>query len=341
MFSEDELVFLSNANAKLGISKNERRGIIFVYCPPKVGSTSLVSYLRIFASEKYVILHVHDEMMLKVISNITDVTVNDIIQYNVIQGRQLVVIDIYRSPIERKMSHFFEELSAVHFNNAEENLNTYAIEKVINRFNKVFPYIGVGDHYLDKYGIQKSEIPAFDFSNKMMLVEKNGVKYVKLRLKDSSMWSDALSKLLKMEIIIRPDHETSKKPLGELYAKFKASYKIPENLLASIMEDVSLNTFYSKEERDDYIEKWRTTVTLPAICFTQNDYKIYHEISVENSLHMKIKYDHYLDNGCICNVCSASRISVKKSVKNGVKKVERIVHKAIPIPSKAIRMLYN
>ena len=205
-------------------------------------------------------------------------------------------------------------------------MNTYSVDKIIARFNRVFPYVGVGDHFLDKYGLNRSEIPEFDFVRKMMLIEKNGVKYVKLRLKDSSSWGDILSGLLKTEIIVRPDHETGKKPLGGLYAKFKAQYKIPENLMNMVVEDISLFTFYSKEEREAYINKWRTTVTPPFAHFTQNEYNTYHEISSENSLYMKVKYDHYLDNGCICNECSKRRQTSKKSVKNGVQKVGRIVH---------------
>jgi hypothetical protein len=330
MFSPDELELLGEANAKLGISANENRGIIFIYCPPKVGSTSLVSFIRIFANHKYVVLHIHDETMLKVLSNITGVTVNNIIQYNAIRGREVFAIDIYRPPVERKMSHFFEELSAVHFNNSEENLNTYGIEKVSSRFNKVYPYIGTGDHFLDKYGIKRSEIPAFDFDNKMMFIEKNGVKYVKLRLKDSSSWGSILSKLLRTEVIVWPDHETGKKPLGDLYAKFKAQYKIPENLLQTVLDDEPLSIFYSAKERGEYIEKWTKTVTLPCVHFTQNEYKLYHEISSENSLYMRIKYDHYLDNGCKCIECAKRRSQTKMSIKKGIKTIDRIVHKNVP-----------
>jgi hypothetical protein len=271
------------------------------------------------------VLHVHDEIMLKVLYKITGSTVNNIIKYNAFIGRNVWVIDVFRTPIERKISHFFEELSSVHFNNSELNLNTYPVDKIIARFNRVFPYVGVGDHFLDKYGLNRTEIPEFDFVRKMMLVEKNGVKYLKLRLKDSPSWGAILSGLLKTEIIVLPDHETGKKALGGLYAKFKAQYKIPENLLNTVVEDISLFTFYSKEEREDYIGKWRTTVTPPFASFTQNEYNMYHEISSENSLYMKVKYDHYLDNGCVCMDCSKRRVTTKRSIKNGAPP-SRLVH---------------
>lgn len=327
MFKAEELELLEKANAKLGISSNERRGIIFVYCPPKVGSTSLVSYIRIFASHKYKVLHIHDEVMLKVLSNISGVTVHEIIQYNALQGREVFAIDIFRPLIERKMSHYFEELSSVHFNNTEENLNAYEVGKVIARFNKVFPHIGTGDHFLEKYGIQKSEIPAFDVVKKMMYLEKEGVKYVKLRLKDSANWGEILSSLLKTEIIIRPDHETNKKPLGDLYARFKATYRLPENFVKYIEEDVGLILYYKKEEREEYKKKWCARVTVTAKSYSAEEYKLYKEISMENGLNVEIKYEHYMDNGCVCTRCTYGRTQTKTSIKKGIQKVDRIVHR--------------
>ena len=75
---------MKDINARLGIQDDlnieKNRKLIFVYCPPKVGSTTLVSSLRLSASDKLTILHLHKEIMLKVLYNITDVTVNEIIQ---------------------------------------------------------------------------------------------------------------------------------------------------------------------------------------------------------------------------------------------------------------------
>ena len=34
-----------------------------------------------------------------------------------------------------------------------ENVNKYNVEKVMNRFNNIFPYIETGDHFMDKYSI--------------------------------------------------------------------------------------------------------------------------------------------------------------------------------------------
>ena len=64
-FSEEKIISLIDANLKLGINTIEttlgHNNIIFVYSLPKVGSTSLVSSLILFALNRYVIIHIHDE----------------------------------------------------------------------------------------------------------------------------------------------------------------------------------------------------------------------------------------------------------------------------------------
>ena len=58
---------LIEANKKLGLcddlTKEKNRNIIFIFCPPKVGSTTLVTSFRLSCSHRMTILHIHDEEM--------------------------------------------------------------------------------------------------------------------------------------------------------------------------------------------------------------------------------------------------------------------------------------
>ena len=136
-------------------------GYVFIYTPPKVGSTTLVSSLRVSLGNAYSIVHIHDEVMLNVLTGVANVSINEIIAFLSSLGKRVYVIDVYRTPIERKMSEFFEKISPYHFNNSEENINNYSINRVSDRFNALFPHIGNGDHYLEKYNIDPPR--AFDF----------------------------------------------------------------------------------------------------------------------------------------------------------------------------------
>ena len=105
--NNEKMSLLSSVNDILNINKFPHNKLIFVYSAPKVGSTSIVSSLRIFGTDKFSIIHIHDEEMLKVLGHINGITINEIILYNKHLGKDVYVIDVYRSPIERKISAFF------------------------------------------------------------------------------------------------------------------------------------------------------------------------------------------------------------------------------------------
>jgi hypothetical protein len=142
---------------------NLYRDIIVVYCSPKVGSTTLVTSLRLCFSDKFMIFHTHEESIFKFMDKSSkDLTVSDILKNSNIIGdnlpkkfRKIYLIDIYRSPIERKISEFFENISTHHFNNLEDNIVNYDINKIIKRFNDIFLHIGNEDYYTTRYKLKK------------------------------------------------------------------------------------------------------------------------------------------------------------------------------------------
>ena len=107
---------LKEVNKKLGLSDDltieKNKNLVFIYCPPKVGSTTLVTSLRLSCVNKMTILHIHSEEMLFVLCDIKNITINEIINYNKSLGKNVAVIDIYRTPIEHKMSSLFDKASS-------------------------------------------------------------------------------------------------------------------------------------------------------------------------------------------------------------------------------------
>ena len=71
---KDKLSQIKEANDKIFSSllkdTETYNNIIFIYTPPKVGSTTLVSSIRISASHKFSIIHIHDEIMLNFFTGI-------------------------------------------------------------------------------------------------------------------------------------------------------------------------------------------------------------------------------------------------------------------------------
>ena len=227
---------LTEANNLLNINRHPQNNkLVFVYSAPKVGSTSIVSSLRLFGIDKVNVIHIHDEEMLKVLAHITDVTVNEIILFNKYLQKDVYVINIYRSPIERKISTYFEKIGSYHFNNSDELVNNYNITKVINRFNNIFPWINVSDHFIDRYNITIPQ--TFDHNNKHIMLVVNNIKYITLRLKDSNEWGRILTNIFGFHICTIKDYESSNKPINHLYNQFNTHYKIPINLLNEVSND--------------------------------------------------------------------------------------------------------
>lgn len=315
---------LIKANEILHLNTNINKKLIFVYSAPKVGSTSIVSSLRIFGINHCSIIHMHDEEMLKVLGHIHGITINEIILFNKSLGRDVYVIDVYRSPIERKISAYFEKIGAYHFNNTDSKVNTYNVDKIINRFNKIMPHLATGDHFIDKYNITIPE--KFDYINKYLLVQENGINYIKLRLKDADIWATILTNLLGFKICMVKDYESSNKPIKDIYTAFKNTYRIPVNLLNDINNCKYLNYFYSPDELTEYYNQWLQLSTTDFISYTTEEYKMYEELTIENSHLDYIQINHYMDEGCLCKACDVKRSSVANQLLNGKVVTDHIHH---------------
>lgn len=303
---------------------NVTNNFIFIYTPPKVGSTTLVTSLRVSLGKSYNIIHIHDETMLSVLTGINDVKINDIINYLSKQGKNVSVIDIYRTPIERKMSDFFEKISSYHFNNSETNVNNYSMKRISDRFNNIFPHVETGDHYLDKYNIDEPIL--FDFEKKYTVQILNNIKYIKIRLCDSNLWSSILSTIFKTDIVIINDYKTEDKGVGELYKKFKNTYKIPINYIEIIKQCKYFNFYYNELERNAYLTNWSKNTTDEFVSYTVNEYNFYIKLCLENQYINDIQIDHYIDNCCYCKCCSLKRREMFFKAKAGENTFDKMNH---------------
>lgn len=324
--SEEKFELLKKVNTKIGLDKT--LNVIFVYCPPKLGSTSLVSSLRLSASHIFKVIHVHDEQMLKILTGIEGVTIQEIIDFNAFLDKNVYVIDLYREPIERKMSEFFGKIATYHFNVTNEKIETYSLPRIIKRFNQIFTHIGEGDYYLEKYrDVIMYPPPHFDFVTSC-LTHKQGKNliYIKLRLRDSNKWGEILSTILRTEITIIRDYERKNLPLADLYQKFKDNYILPINFVDYLKNDRCLSFYLTPTERQEYIQRWANK-SGPAVQYlSTNEYKIYSVITDENQSCIDIESEHYFDDGCICKGCSKMRKLVLTQIKNGVKPTTRLSH---------------
>lgn len=328
---------LFEANKKLGLEGNVKP-LIFVYCSPKVGSTSLVSSLNLYALSSYVIFHIHGENMLKVLYGISGIHINDIIEYNA-KLRSVYVIDIFREPIEQKISMFFEDI-ITHFNTNEENVDKIPLEKLFKRFNHILPHLSTHtDYFKNLYGIEMPE--KFDFETRYMIVEKGNIKYIKLRLRDAdSHWSQILKNILSLsDIKIVKDYTSDSKIFKETFIAFKREYKLPSMLFDDLITTNQEALFYlSEQEQQEYFQLWREKSSLEFVLpYLKEEYQLYLNICYENkTVHDCIQQNHYIDSGCNCRFCNKCRNIIISDNSNSTKPFSinhaNIQHVPYPVP---------
>ena len=160
-----------------------------------------------------------------------------------------------------------------------------------------------------------------------MLVRESEISYIGLRLRDSNIWGDILTKIFGFKICIVKDYESNNKPIKDIYNSFKNHYKIPINLLNDIMKCKYLNYYYSEQEKNVYYSEWLCKSTDEKVCYTLEQYRLYQEITIENAHMDYIQLEHYMDEGCLCKACNIKRNDIASKLMRGINVSERIFHR--------------
>lgn len=201
------------------------------------------------------------------------------------------------------------------------------MQTLIDRFNSLFPHIGEGDHFLEKFSnIQQMKPQRFQFNEKRIWLKHENVHYVKLRLRDSPMWGAILKEVLGVDVVMVKDYERKDLPLGDLYLRFKEEYKIPENFIEHIQGSGTFGYYLDDEEQVSYLAALRERSTSRYPEFSHADFCMYMRTSEENQFIRDVEYEHYLDDGCTCHMCDYMRVQMLALVKRGGKVRRKLTH---------------
>jgi hypothetical protein len=107
---------------------------------------------------------------------------------------------------------------------------------------------------------------------------------------------------------------------------FKSHYKIPTNLLDTVMNCKYLNYYYSSSEKNIYYNEWLSKSTDIRNSYTLDEYTIYEDITKTNYNIDYVQSDHYMDEGCGCKACNIKRRQLASKIAKGIPTNERIVH---------------
>ena len=119
--------------------------------------------------------------------------------------KKVYIIDSYRTPIERKISGFFNNI-----NHYFPNFKDVPIKELINFFNKQTIFTSEEYHPIDEiisyYNLESFK--TFDFENKYNICKKNNIHFIKIRFNDILHWNEILSKIFNRDISIIKDNDS-------------------------------------------------------------------------------------------------------------------------------------
>jgi len=224
---------------------------VFVYCCGKAGSSTLYKTLM---NNNFKCIHTHSSDYY---INHTCFAKFEPDVFNLIQecsrDKNIYIIDSYRTPIERRLSSFFQHLT-------NEELE-YTYDKIENMIDHVIyeieDYTSINE-VLDHFDLPR--FSTFDFNKKYNLLKYKNINFIKLRFQDINEWEHILTDIFKKPIKIHKENISDSKIYSNLYKEIKNKYKIPEYMIDYIKNDTESKIYLSEEEFNNYINYWNTRV---------------------------------------------------------------------------------
>lgn len=169
--------------------------------------------------------------------------------------KHLIIIDSYRTPIERKISSFFENLP-----NHVPDYEKKSIEELIIIFNTKYllhleEYPSFMDEIMNHFNIDLFK--GFNEKKKHNIKSLNNITYIRLHFDDINIWGEILSKALNITLEMIKTNISSSKHYKDIYNEFKEKYKVPRKYLTeTLIKDNNFLKNNSKDKRNMYIKKW-------------------------------------------------------------------------------------
>ncbi len=268
---------------------------VFIYSSGKTASTSLYNS---FCNLGVGSIHVHSQNYFESTNKkdkSLELNLEELIYYcRDIQGK-VVLIDVFREPISRKISSFFQRLENLDFIK-EYNFSSQAelvdyftenIKELVEIFNEKY-LVWIENYYsFNEYGkfgfdINKSK---FNFDKKSLFFSKDNIDFIVVRFDDIKYWEDIFRGYGFSGFRLSSENRTQEKSLGSLHKLFMKNLVLHKHKVDQVyfgVHDKYLNIFYSDKELYKNYEFWLNFTTK--------------KIDVENtagSVFFRSKSNHY------------------------------------------------
>lgn len=228
---------------------------VYIFCGGKCGGTTLAETCN---KNGYETTHLHSLNCKGMFNSNIDISNKTIVLKDIDNSAKkyntIYIIDSYRTPIERKISSFFQNIY-VHL----PNYNLYNVNELIEYFNtnllcNLEEYHSI-NQIMECHSIPKFK--SFDFDKRYNMTKKNNILFVKILFNDIKIWNKILTDIFGKKITIYDANLTINKNTHKLYKEFKSQYRVPEKYITEILfNDEEFKIFNTKEEQEKYIDKW-------------------------------------------------------------------------------------
>ena len=289
------------------------QNLFYLYTNKKVGSTCLWGSINLYLTNIFRTFHYHNIGDLER-EQIYGISLKQLFKILKKYNKNVFVIDIYRPIFDICLSNYFNELN-LHFQRdfniypEFENKDTF-IHRFLNLFDYYYDKHDI-DYFKDEYDIK--EFNGFDFNKKHLIYSDGSIKYIKLRLCDSSQWNFILSPYIGHNFNVVKHNETKTKSWGKFYDYFNENFFITTTIYNKITDNESFKIYYSKEEQEKYLTKFANRINDDNdFGFKDRETLFYFSIMNKNECkeilsYLSLESNSPIANNCPCNNCNIKR----------------------------------
>jgi hypothetical protein len=230
--------------------KNNLNFDVIIFCGGKCGGTTLATT---FKNNNFDVAHLHSSKVKgNFISNFDINNTFKIIDNNSI-NKTIYLIDVYRTPIERKISAFFQNIMITIPSYKDKTIN-----ELIDYFNKNLLFTIAENHSInelfDHYDIQKWD--TFNFKKGYNRVEHKNKVFIKLLYSNINSWQEQLTEIMGRKIVIYSKNKSSDKDYYKIYRNFLSNYKVPKKYLDHLRNEKEFQLYNTITEQETYLKEW-------------------------------------------------------------------------------------
>lgn len=241
--------------------------LVYVFTPGKVGTTSIFVALHNSGVPAF---HVHS-LAAEVLQRQSEKNpcphwVTDLQRVHPAMTfctKRLSIISPIREPIARSAAGYFQSVRRK-YETLDHEMSARSMEDLrlgfvrsrnLLRYDQWFRREFLAELHFDPFSVQ------FDVKNKYLIHERGRIRFCFLRSDlDLARQSEIVSEFVGQQISITMYNVGARKPLADLYERFKENLWLPEKKLEQVLKSKVFRHFFSDEEREAARAKYRQPV---------------------------------------------------------------------------------